>query len=167
MKLRKHLTIIFAIMAIVYCALFCSIMAEAKSTTPPKNGRYEDAQGNLYIYRHGKPRTGWFSYKGKRYYGYKSNSRMHPKGSVARDVYRVKNNKLYYFGHSGAKQTRDSRYITLNRHSTSVHYIYAPGMIRRYRYNVNHKRYQYLNDAGRWEDVGMQCWPEGMVDWQR
>ena len=28
------------------------------------------------------------------------------------------------------------------------------------------KRYQELDNKGRWVDVGNQCWPYGMIDWQ-
>lgn len=162
-KRIRHAALLLALAVILLIG--STTTAQAKKT-PPRNGKYVDAAGNIYIYRHGKPRTGWFTYKGRRYYGHKSKSRMYPVGAVARNTFREKNGKLYYFGDDGGKQTHDSRYITINKKGTSVHYIYAPGIIRRYRYNVNHKRYQYLNDAGRWEDVGMQCWPQGMIDWQ-
>ncbi len=153
---------IFAIL-ILTLALASPVMAKT-----PRNGKVQDSQGNEYIYKHGKLKTGWFTYHGKRYYGYKTSTKSHPRGSLCKNAYRVKNNKLYYFGPTGAKQTRDSRYITLNRHSTSVHYIYAPGMIRRWRYNANHKREQYLTDSGKWVDLeGMQYWPEGLIDRQR
>ena len=141
--------------------LFAAVVEAA-----PRNGRVTDNAGNTYVYKHGKLQTGWFTYHGKRYYGHKTKSRLYPKGAICKNAYRVKNGKMYYFGDDGAKQTRSSRYITLNKHSTSVHYIHAPGMIRRYRYNANHRRYQYLNDKGKWKDTGMQCWPYGMIDWQ-
>ena len=63
------------------------------------------------------------------------------------------------------KDTPKMPHVSYNKDG-SVHYIYAPGMIRRYRYNANHKRYQYLTDNGKWVDVGMKCYPEGMIDWQ-
>lgn len=74
---------------------------------------------------------------------------------------------MYYFDEHGKRLKKDSRYIGLNRASKSVHYIYAPGMgSRRYRYNANHKRYQYLQDNGKWADTGHKCWPYGMIEWQ-
>lgn len=167
-RVKKKIALILAaviIMGIVLMGLLFTVRADAKST--PRNGRTQDAQGNIYIYKHGKLQTGWFIYHKKRYYGHKTKSRLYPKGAVARNTYRVKNGKMYYFGDDGSKQTRSSKYITLNRHSTSVHYIHAPGHeSRRYRYNANHKRYQYLTDSGKWKDTGMQIWPYGWIDWQ-
>ena len=169
---RKKRRFVAGVLASIigFLAIFTLITALALpvSAKTTRNGRVQDSHGNVYILRHGKPRTGWFTYHGKRYYGHKTGSKNYPKGSVSTNTYRVKHGKLYYFGPTGAKQTKDSRYITLNRHSTSVHYIYSPGMIRRWRYNANHKREQYLTDNGKWVDLeGMQYWPEGLIDWQR
>lgn len=158
--------IMAAVLCVMMVAAFFATSVSAKNTVP-RNGMYTDAQGNTYIYKHGKMRLGWVTYKGHRYYCHYSKSRMYPKGAIAKNTYRVKNNKLYYFDDKGRKITKDTRYIGLNRHSTSVHYIYAPGMGgRRYRYNANHKRYQYLTDSGKWKDTGKRCYPYGMIDWQ-
>lgn len=151
-------------LAVLAVAILLTITVQAKT---PHSGRVKDAQGNIYIYKHGKVQTGWFRYHGKMYYGHKTKSACYPKGSVARNTYRVKHGRMYYMGDTGARQTKNSRYIALNKCSKSVHYIYAPGMGgRRYRYNANHKRYQYLTDNGKWNDIGMQCYPWGMIDWQ-
>lgn len=153
-----------ATLAFMVAVLLVCMVTEAKT---PRNGRTRDAQGNIYIYKHGKLQTGWFKYHGKTYYGHKTKSACYPKGSVARNTYRVRNGRMYYLTDTGAKLTKDSRYIGLYKHHTSVHYIYAPGMGgRRYRYNAGHRRYQYLQDNGKWTDTGNQCWPWGMIDWQ-
>ena len=159
MKNKKILLLLVVIMMIVAVT-----PAYAKT---PRNGKVMDSQGNIYIYKHGKLQTGWFKYHGQTYYGHKTKSACYPKGAVARNTYRVRHGRMYYMKNSGAKQTKDSKYITLNRHRTSVHYIYAPGLQNRgYRYNANHKRFQYLDGKGKWRDTGMQVWPEGMIDWQ-
>lgn len=161
-KAVAKLILIVAILLIM--ATFAAVLAEAKT---PRNGKRMDAQGNIYIYKHGKLKTGWFTYHGKRYYGHKTKSACYPVGSVTQQGFRLKNGKMYYFGRGGAKLTHNDRYIGLNRHSTSVHYIYAPGMGgRRYRYNANRRRYQYLTNSGRWIDTGNQCYPYGMMDFQ-
>lgn len=149
---------------LVTCFTFVAVPASAK-TKIPRNGKYIDAQGHIYIMKHGKPRTGWFTYHGKRYYGHKTSSLSYPKGSVTTDAIRIKNNKMYYFGHDGKKQTKSSRYITLNRHSTSIKYLTAGRMTR---YNANKRTYQWLNpNSGRWEDTGMLCLPYGSIDFQK
>lgn len=150
-------------LAILAVALLLTITVQAKT---PHNGRVKDAQGNIYIYKHGKMQTGWFRYHGKTYYGHKTKSRMYPRGSVACNTYRVKNGRMYYMGNSGARQTKNSHYIKLNKCSKSVHYIIMPGMGAVYRYNANHRRYQYRTKGGKWVDVGMQCYPVGMIDFQ-
>lgn len=166
-RVKKKIALILEaviIMGIVLMGLLFTVRADAKSTH--RNGKVTDAQGNTYIYKNGKLKTGWFTWKGNRYYAHKTKSRMYPRGSICKNTYRVKNGKMYYFGQDGSKQTKSSRYITINKRGTSVHYIHAPGMIRRYRYNCNRHRYQYLDDKGKWINDGEKCWPEGMIDWQ-
>ena len=125
-----------------------------------------DNSGHIYVNDGRRDLTGWFRISGKLCYGYKESHADTPKGSLATNTYRIKGGKLYYLGDDGRQVKTETRYITFNKDG-SVHYIYSPGMIRRYRYNANHQRYQYLTDSGRWRDTGMQCWPEGMVDQKR
>lgn len=164
-KKRKIAEIGALICAIIIGILFVfCITAEAKSHH--RNGKVTNAAGDTFFYKNGKLQTGYFTYHGKKYYAHKTKSRLYPKGAVAKNTYRVKNGRLYYYGPDGARQVKNSRYITLNKASKSVHYIYAPGMIRRSRYNANHKRFQWLDDDGHWKDTGSRGWPEGMIDWQ-
>lgn len=120
--------------------------------------------GNSYINKDGELVTGWIRIRGKLYYAYKEDHTENPKGSLAKNVYRIRNGKLYYLGEDGSQVTKEMRYVAFNRDG-SAHYIYPSGrMIRRERYNANHKRYQYLDDNGHWKDTGMQCWPMGLID---
>lgn len=96
---------------------------------------------------------------------------MYEVGELATNTYRVRNNKMYYFGPDGAMITRktsrnrSTRYIDFNRDG-SVHYIYPAGRGEPYeRYNANRRRFQEYKD-GEWQDTGMQCWPYGWIDWQ-
>lgn len=156
--MKKRLSI-----ALLIILILC--MGIPVSARAPRNGKYIDRQGHVYIMRHGKPRTGYFHYKGRLYYGHRTSSSSYPKGSCTTDALRMRNGKLYYFGHDGKKQTKSSRYLQLNRHSTSVRYLVTGRMTR---YNVKHRRYQWLNpNTGRWEDVGMECMPYGAMDLQR
>ncbi len=156
----KRMAIITLTAAIAAVFFLGPVTAEAKE----RRTMVTDANGDSYGYKDGELRTGWFTYHGKRYYGHKTGSDSYPIGSVTKRGYRTKNNKLYYFTETGAKLTRNTRYIKLNHHSTSVHYIYLPGEDD-LRYNANRHRYQY-KENGRWWDVGMQCWPYALIDWQ-
>ena len=62
MKVRKSSIIVAIVLAAAMAFLLCCICAEAKT---PRNGRTQDAQGNVYIYKHGRLQTGWFKYRGK------------------------------------------------------------------------------------------------------
>ena len=70
---------------------------------------------------------------------------------------------MYFFGRDGKRLKKDTGYIVLNKCSKSVHYIKIPGDPNM-RFNANHRRYQRRN-KGKWEDVGMQVWPYGLIDW--
>ena len=132
-------------------ATLCAIMVVAFFATSvsakPKNGRWIDPKtGHVYIMKNGKPSS-------------------YPKGSCTTDALRIRHGKMYYFKSNGQKQTKSSRYIKLNRHSTSVKYLTAGRMSR---YNANRRCYQWLNpNSGRWEDTGMACYPYGSIDWQK
>ena len=159
-RMKKTTFIIATILAFVLAALLVCMIAEAST---PRNGRTRDAQGNIYIYKHGRLQTGWFKYHGKWYYGHKSKSVMYPKGAVARNTYRVRNGRMYYFTDSGAKLVKSTKFIKLFRGRTSVHYIQIPGSDDRF--NARTQRWQRLVN-GKWKDTGMQCWPYGWIDWQ-
>ena len=126
-----------------------------------------DEEGRIY-----STQTGYFTVHGKTYYAHHSKSAMYDKGELLTNGYRVRNNKLYYFGADGAMVTRktsrdrSTRYIDFNKNG-SVHYIYPAGRKKPNEcYNANRRRYQVYKH-GKWRDTGMQCWPYGMIDWQR
>lgn len=153
-----------AILLIIVITTTCAVAVQAKT---PRHGKVTDKAGNTYIYKHGKLQTGWFKYKGNIYYAHKTKSACYPKGSICKRTYRVRGKRMYYFDENGKRLKKDSRYIELNKASKSVHRIFAPGISgKRWCYNANHQRYQELDKNGRWVDVGNQCWPYGMVDWQ-
>ena len=161
--LKKYLFKI--LICTLLCTMILAIPAFAKRSKVPRNGKYIDPTGHIYIMKHGKPRTGYFTFPGKTYYGHKTSSSSYPKGSCTADALIIRHGKMYYFKSNGQKQTKSSRYITLNRHSTSVKYLTAGRMSR---YNANRHCYQWLNpNSGRWEDTGMLCYPYGSIDWQK
>lgn len=158
--MRKKLVSIMAIVVMIIS--MCSIV-EAKTTTGLMG---QDSQGRYF-----STETGYFTVQGKTYYAHHSKSRMYAKGELATNTYRIRNNKLYYFGRDGAmitKKTRrdkTTRYIDFNKDG-SVHYIYPAGRGEPYeRYNANRQRYQ-VRKHGKWRDTGNQCWPYGMIDHQ-
>ena len=169
MKKSRILTILL-IIAII-CAT--AVTAEAKI---PRNGRYIDKHGYIYIMKHGKPRTGYFKYHGKWYYGHKTGTKVYPKGSVTAGDMRIKNGKWYAYGTNGARITKDvyvrkgrtKKILQLDiRHRDhTVRYIYgtARGNLGS-RYSTKLGRMQYYEN-GEWHDVeGMPFYP-GYVDMQ-
>ena len=134
----------------------------------------EASTGSIYVTFEGRyfsEEAGYFQIEGRTYYAYHSKSAMYEKGELATNVYRVRNDKLYYFGPDGAMITRktsrncSTRYIDFNRDG-SVHYIYPAGRGEIWeRYNANRHCFQEYRD-GKWQDTGMQVWPYGWIDWQ-
>ena len=139
-----------------------AMVTEAKST----GLMGEDDQARIY-----STRLGYFKVNGKTYYAHYSRSAMYKKGELLTNGYRVRNNKLYYFGPDGAMVTRktprnkSTRYIDFNKDG-SVWLIYPAGYYEKLeRYNARRHRFQEFVD-GEWKDTGMQCWPYGWIDWQ-
>jgi hypothetical protein len=152
---------ISAILLIIVFTTTCAVAVQAKTGLMG-----EDDQARIY-----SNRLGYFTVAGKTYYAHHSRSAMYKKGELLTNGYRVRNNKMYYFGPDGAMVTRktprnkSTRYIDFNRDG-SVHYIYPAGYFdKEERYNANRYRFQVLN-GGKWQDTGMQCWPFGWIDWQ-
>ena len=144
--------------------LILALLAVPAQAKAPRNGKYIDKYGNIFIMKDGKPRTGHFRYKGKWYYGHKTGDGPYWKGSCTAGEFRFRGRKLYYFNNDGTKLTHSTEFIALNRHSTSVKYIRSGRMTR---YNVKRRRYQWLNpNSNRWQDLGMQCLPYGSLDEQ-
>lgn len=163
MKRKRFMVLVVAMMIIMAVLPGRTITVQAKT---PRNGKTRDAQGDIYIYKHGKLQTGWFTYHGKRYYAHKTKSASYKVGSVTRNAYRIdKNGKWYYFGSTGAMQTKDSHYIDIRSRDKSVRGIKIPGTGGKCRYNTARQRYQE-KVGGKWHDVGMQCLPYGLIDHQ-
>lgn len=70
----------------IFIIAMCMMMIVGSSLTvnaKPRTGKYVDAQGHIYIYdKNGRPKTGYFTYRGKHYYGHKTSTKKYPKGSV-------------------------------------------------------------------------------------
>lgn len=138
-----------------------AMLTEAKTTT---GIMHQDAEGRIF-----SSQTGYFKVQGKTYYAHHSKSAMYEKHELLTNGYRVRNNKLYYFGADGAMITKKTRrdkstkYIDFNRDG-SVHYISGYGDTDE-RYNAKRQRFQVYKD-GHWQDVGQQVWPWGLIDHQ-
>lgn len=159
--MKKKFYCVISIVAIVIIIISMSNVVEAKigSIVCDSEGRYFSSE------------TGYFQVRSKTYYAHKTKSQMYEVGELATNTYRVRNNKMYYFGRDGAMIThkssrnRNTRYMDFNKDG-SIHYIYPAG--RRAsdeRYNANRRRFQFFKN-GKWHDIGMQCWPYGWIDWQ-
>ena len=140
-----------------------AMLTEAKTTT---GIMHQDAEGRIY-----STHTGYFKVRGKTYYAHHSKSQMYDKGELLTNGYRVRNNKLYYFGADGAMVTRKTsrdkttRHIDFNKNG-SVHCIYPKGRGEKdERYNADRQRFQ-VRKHGKWRDTGMQVWPYGLIDHQ-
>lgn len=162
-RMKKISFIVAVIMAFIIAFLLIGMITEAKTHTGLMG---EDDQARIY-----STRLGYFTVQGKTYYAHHSRSAMYKKGELLTNGYRVRDNKLYYFGPDGAMITRktprnkSTKYIDFNRDG-SVHYIYPAGYYDKMeRYNANRHRFQVLK-KGKWVDEGMQVWPYGWIDWQ-
>ena len=150
----------------VFTGLLLTVFVFAMLTEASTGMMSEDAEGRIF-----SSQTGYFVVSGKTYYSHYSKSRMYEAHELLTNGYRVRGNKLYYFGADGAmitKKTRrdkSTRYIDFNRDG-SVHYIYPAGYgDTDERYNANHQRFQ-VRKNGHWKDVGQQVWPYGLIDHQ-
>lgn len=161
-RLRQKVSFaLAAFLTFMIAVLLICMITEAKT-----GGMYVTSEGRYF-----SSEVGYFQIHGKTYYAHHSRSQMYERGELATNTYRVRNNKMYYFGPDGAMITRktsrnrSTRYIDFNRDG-SVHYIYPAGRGEPYeRYNANRRRFQEYKD-GEWQDTGMQCWPYGWIDWQ-
>ena len=150
----------------IFTGLLLTVFVFAMLTEASTGMMSEDAEGRIF-----SSQTGYFVVSGKTYYSHYSKSRMYEAHELLTNGYRVRGNKLYYFGADGAmitKKTRrdkSTRYIDFNRDG-SVHYIYPAGYgDTDERYNANHQRFQ-VRKNGHWKDVGQQVWPYGLIDHQ-
>ena len=160
-NVKGVLLAISAILLIIVFTTTCAVAVQAKTGLMG-----EDDQARIY-----SSRLGYFTVRGKTYYAHHSRSAMYKKGELLTNGYRVRNNKLYYFGPDGAMITRktprnkSTRYIDFNKDGSVA--IISPAGYREKteRYNANRHRFQKYKH-GKWEDTGMQCWPYGWIDWQ-
>jgi len=148
----------------IFTGLLLTVFVFAMLTEASTGMMSEDAEGRIF-----SSHTGYFVVNGKTYYSHYSKSRMYEAHELLTNGYRVRGNKLYYFGADGAmitKKTRrdkSTRYIDFNRDG-SVHYISGYGDTDE-RYNAKRQRFQVYKN-GHWQDVGQQVWPWGLIDWQ-
>ena len=164
-----------AIAILLILVALLAIPAEAKA---PRNGKYYDAQGHIFIMRHGKPRTGHFKYKGKWYYGHKTSTKKYPKGSCTAGDMRVERGNKWYAYHYDGTMFRYDRYVRKGRdvilqldirsRDHTVRYIYGTSMrTRGHRYSTKLCRMQYLDERDVWRTYeGMPYYPD-FVDQQR
>lgn len=178
LKTKKRVAVALVILILAMLAAMMTISVSAK-TRIPRNGKYIDAAGHIYIMRHGKPRLGHFRYKGRLYYGHRTSSATYPKGScTAGDMRIEKGNRWYAYGTDGAmirkdmyvKKGRTKRILQLDIRSRdhTVRYVYgtARGSIGS-RYSTAEGRMQYQDDKGKWRSYeGMPYYPP-YVDDQR
>lgn len=152
------------------------VTAEAKA---PRDGKYIDKEGHIFIMKNGKPRTGYFSYKGKWYYGHGHNSRKYPRGSVTTGELRITSTGRWYaFASDGTMVTKDTfmrkgrtrrlPVLDIRSRNHTVRYIYgATRFTIGHRYSTAEMRMQEMDEKGRWRTVeGMPFVPE-YVDQQR
>lgn len=161
-RLRQKVSFaLAAFLAFMIGILILCMITEAKTCM-----MYVTSEGRYF-----SSETGYFKVRGKMYYAHHSRSQMYERGELATNVYRVRDNKLYYFGPDGAMVTRktprnkSTRYIDFNKDGSVA--IISPAGYREKteRYNANRHRFQKYKH-GKWEDTGMQCWPFGWIDWQ-
>lgn len=182
-----------AIVAVIFMCITASIMAKPDeifaqnksgvsfsemAKNRPKNGKFLDKDGNLYIYKHGVVQIGWFRYKGHTYYGHENGTMKHPVGSLTRGQFRItKGNRWYAFDGKGRmitknKYYRKGRFKRLRelgvRKNHTVAYVYGISAgTRGYRYSTAELRWQREITFGVWRTLeSMQSIPDGWVDWQ-
>lgn len=176
MKKNWKKLVIAALCVIMVIATF-TVSTSAKSSAP-RNGKWIDRQGHVYIMKHGKPRTGYFTYHGKHYYGHKTNSKKYPKGSVTTKQFRIRSgNRWYAYNFQGIRYEKSYSYrwgrfkrrksLTIRKDHT-VKYIWQITSTRARRYSTAERRMQYEVIGNKWKTIeGMQFIPDGWVDWQR
>lgn len=167
-KAMRAALIVMIIMIGIIIGCFCYSLTAYAAT----GDRMVVKSGHIYIYNSkGKPRTGWITYKGKRYYAHKTTSRKYPKGSVTVDQCRVKNGKMYYMDSNGRKVTKNTKsggcFYEMCGRGPSIRYIYRTRGARRgaTRYNCINHHLQYLNSKNKWVNDGWGYWWDG-IDWQ-
>lgn len=150
-----------ALITLLVTITLLALPASAKGIS----GRIESPDGNLYLVKSGRICTGLTKYRGRLYYGHRSKSACYPLGSLAVDCLRIEGGRWYYFGHNGKALNRDTQYFDVRSADSTVRYFFIPGTGKRQRYNTALERYQ-RKVGNHWEDMGMQCYPQAMMDWQ-
>ena len=170
----KHITA-----ATLICLITVALTVTTAEAKVPRNGRYTDAAGHIYIMSHGKPKTGYFRYHGAWYYGHKTSTAKYPRGSVTTGEMRIRSDNRWFAYGSDGKRINKDQYVRKSRtrkilqldirsRDHSVRYVYQTATTRRgYRYNTQRKRWQQMDDSGKWVDYGHQVIPLGWVDSQK
>ena len=162
-----------AALTLVLILALLAVPAQAKA---PRNGKYIDASGNIFIMKNGRPRTGHFKYKGKWYYGHKTNDGPYVKGSCTAGEMRVERGNKWYAYNLDGTMIRKDQYVHRGRRrilqldirirNHTVRYVYgtARGSIGS-RYSTREGRMQFLDDDGEWRTYeGMPYYPPYVDD---
>lgn len=159
-------TLIIMIGIIIGCFGY-SLTAYAKGVEPI-NEKYTTANGDIFIVKNGKLRSGWVNFKGATYYCHKTESLEYPKYSVYAGGYKIIHGKWYCFDSLGRLVKKDTRSLDIRSKDHSVRYIYGTSMKSRgLRYSTSARRYQEMDEKGKWHDVGMEIVPAGWANTQR
>lgn len=164
--------------ATLICLIIILMLGTAIEAKTARIERRTDAHGHIYILKNGKPRTGYFYYHGKLYYGHRTGSKKYPKGSCTAGDMRIRNGKWYAFDVYGRRIERDQYRIKgrnrkilvldIRHKNKTVRYIY--GTTRRTlgtRYSTAEMRMQEEVTFGKWRTIeGMPFLPD-YVDLQK
>lgn len=162
------------ILIVLAMMLLLCTMAEAK-TKSSLDGIITRG-GQTFIFKQGKLMTGYFTYRGKHYYGHKTGSKKYPVGSVTKGQFKIKpGNRWYAYGLDGVRYEKD-HYIRWGRHKKrpdltinpdhTVRYVWQVTSTRCRRYSTADLRMQKETSSG-WRLIeGMQYIPDGWVDYQ-
>lgn len=161
------------LLVIIMLSIIFTMPVYAKTT---KNGKVI-RDGYVYILKNGKPRTGYFKYKGNWYYGHKTKGR-YPKGSVTQGEIRRKDFHCWYAYDNDGKRINYDYYakkgkkrileLDIRRKDHTVRHIYGVSRCTLgTRYSTKEMRMQYCDENGKWRTIeGMPFMPD-YVDRQR
>ena len=166
-KTRAMRATIMILVGIIVGSFCYSLTAYAKGAEKI-TCKHTTCNGDTYIIKKGKVQTGWVKYNGSTYYCHKTSSLQYPKGSVYKGGYKILHGKWYCFDSKGRLITKDTRSLDIRSKDHTVRYIYGTSMTSRgTRYSTRRKRYQEMDEKGKWHDVGMQVIPAGWANTQR
>lgn len=130
------------------------------------NEQHMTANGDRFIVKDGKLRSGWVKFRGRTYYCHKTESLDYPKYSMYSGGFKILGGKWYCFDNAGRLITKDTTTLDIRSKDHTIRYVYIPGNYR-LRYSTAHRRYQEMDAAGKWHDAGMEIIPAGWANTQR